>query len=119
MIDSELEYEFTLLNFMAYQKLAMEAYGRYKYLNSKDNSKEHKLKLSIINLMEDLRSQEEDDEDEGIDNTSVNSVIKRISLVKTSHYNFNTYLKQLNTELGNGNRGNDFDIDDFLKDVFK
>jgi len=119
MIDSELEYEFTLLNFMAYQKLAMEAYGRYKYLNSKEKTKEDKLKLSIINLMEDLRSQEEDDEDEGIDNTSVNSVIKRISLVKTSHYNFTTYLKQLNTELGNGNTGNDFDIDDFLKDVFK
>lgn len=120
MIDSELEYEFTLLNFMAYQKLAMEAYGRYKYLNSKDMPKENKLKLSIINLMEDLRNQEEDnEEDEGIDNTSVNSVIKRISLVKSSHYNFTTYLKQLNVELGNGNTGNDFDIDDFLKDVFK
>lgn len=119
MIDSGLEYEFTLLNFMAYQKLAMEAYGRYKYLNSKDMPKENKLKLSIINLMEDLRNQEQDDEDEGIDNTSVNSVIKRISLVKNSHYNFNTYLKQLNIELGNGSKGDDFDIDDFLKDVFK
>ena len=52
-------------------------------------------------------------------NTDGNSVIKIRTHVKTSHYNFNTYLKQLNIELGNGNTGNDFDIDDFLKDVFK
>jgi len=118
MIDSHLEYEFTLLNFMSYQKLAMEAYGRYKYLNSKEKTKEDKLKLSIINLIEDLRNKEDNDDEEGVDDLSVNSVIKRISIVKTSHYNFETYLKQLTKEFGNGNSG-DFDIDDFLKDIFK
>jgi hypothetical protein len=117
MIDSQLEYEFTLLNFMSYQKLAMESYGRYKYLNSKEKTKEDKLKLSIINLIEDLRNQEDEEED-GVNNLSVNSVIKRISIVKSSHYNFDTYLKQLTKEFDNGN-SDDFNIDDFLKDVFK
>lgn len=118
MIDNNLEYEFTLLNFISYQRMAMDAFSRYKYLNSKEKSKEDKLKLNIINLMEELRNKEENDEDDDtINDLSTNFIIKRIPLVKSSHYNFDIYLKQLTKEFNNDDSG-DFNIDDFLKDIF-
>lgn len=120
MITDELEYEYTLLTFYGHQKMAMEAFGRYKYLNSKDKSKEDKLKLSIINLIEELRDKDEEDndkEEDELDNVTVNTVIKRISIVKDSHYNFETYLKQLTQKLSS-RPDSDFNVDDFLKNIF-
>lgn len=120
MITDDLEYEYTLLTFYGHQKMAMEAFGRYKYLNSKDKSKEDKLKLSIINLIEELRDKDEEDDDkeeDEVDNITVNTVIKRISIVKDSHYNFETYLKQLTKKLSS-RQDSDFNVDDFLKDIF-
>ena len=120
MINDPLEYEYTLLTFYGHQRMAMEAYGRYKYLNSTSQSKEDKIKLSIINLMMDLKDKQEDeenntkDEDE-IDNITVNTTIKRISLVKSSHYNFETYLKLITKKLSSRPDA-DFNVDDFLKD---
>lgn len=120
MITDELEYEYTLLTFYGHQKLAMEAFGRYKYLNSKDKSKEDKLKLSIINLIQELKDRDDEDderEEDEIDNVTVNTAIKRISIVKDSHYNFETYLKQLSQKLSS-RPDSDFNVDDFLKDIF-
>ena len=122
MITDELEYEYTLLTFYGHQKLAMEAFGRYKYLNSKDQSKEDKLKLSIINLIQELkdRSDDEDEntaEEDELDNVTLNTAIKRISIVKDSHYNFDTYLKQLTQKLSS-RPDSDFNVDDFLKNIF-
>lgn len=122
MITDELEYEYTLLTFYGHQKLAMEAFGRYKYLNSKDQSKEDKLKLSIINLIQELKDRSDDEEEntveeDEIDNVTVNTAIKRISIVKDSHYNFETYLKQLTQKLSS-RPDSDFNVDDFLKDIF-
>ena len=122
MITDELEYEYTLLTFYGHQKLAMEAFGRYKYLNSKDKSKEDKLKLSIINLIQELKDRSDDEEEntveeDEIDNVTVNTAIKRISIVKESHYNFDTYLKQLTKKLSS-RPDSDFNVDDFLKDIF-
>ena len=120
MINDPLEYEYTLLTFYGHQRMAMEAYGRYKYLNSTSQSKEDKIKLSIINLMMDLKDKQEDeenntkDEDE-IDNITVNTSIKRISFVKSSHYNFETYLKLVTKNLSSRPDA-DFNVDDFLKD---
>jgi hypothetical protein len=121
MITDDLEYEYTLLTFYGHQKLAMEAFGRYKYLNSKDQSKEDKLKLSIINLIQELKDRDDDDdskeEEDELDNVTVNTVIKRISIVKDSHYNFETYLKQLTQKLSS-RPDSDFNVDDFLKNIF-
>lgn len=120
MITDDLEYEYTLLTFYGHQKIAMEAFGRYKYLNSKDQSKEDKLKLSIINLIEQLRDKDDEDDEEEkdeLDNINVNTVIKRISIVKDSHYNFDVYLKQLTKKLSS-RPDSDFNVDDFLKDIF-
>ena len=122
MITDELEYEYTLLTFYGHQKIAMEAFSRYKYLNSKDQSKEDKLKLSIINLIQELKDRDDDDDDskeeeDELDNVTVNTVIKRISIVKDSHYNFETYLKQLTQKLSS-RPDSDFNVDDFLKNIF-
>jgi hypothetical protein len=116
MITDPLEYEYTLLTFYGHQRMAMEAYGKYKYLNSTSQSKEDKIKLSIINLIQDLKeSEDEDQEEDEIDNITVNTAIKRISFVKSSHYNFDTYLKLLTQKLSSRPDG-DFNVDDFLKD---
>jgi len=122
LITDPLEYEYTLLTFYGTQRIAMEAYGRYKFLNSSDKSKEDNLKLSIINLIQELKDakdREEDDEEaeeDEIDNLNSNTVLKRIDIVKQSHYNFDTYLKQVIKKLSS--RGDsDFNIDDLLKDV--
>jgi hypothetical protein len=120
MITDPLEYEYTLLTFYGHQRMAMEAYGKYKYLNSSSQSKEDKIKLSIINLMMDLKDRQEDEEnntkeDDEIDNITVNTTIKRISIVKSSLYNFDTYLKLITKKLSSRPDG-DFNVDDFLKD---
>lgn len=116
MITDPLEYEYTLLTFYGHQSMAMEAYAKYKYLNSSIQSKEDKIKLSILNLMQDLKnSEDENREDDEIDNITVNTTIKRISIVKSSHYNFDTYLSLLSKKLGS-RPNDDFNIDDFLKD---
>jgi hypothetical protein len=117
MINDPLEYEYTLLTFYGHQRMAMEAYSKYKYLNSTSQSREDKIKLSIINLIQDLKDKDEDSEQEEdeIDNITVNTAIKRISIVKTSHYNFETYLKLLTQKLSS-RPDSDFNVDDFLKD---
>jgi hypothetical protein len=120
MINDPLEYEYTLLTFYGHQRMAMEAYSRYKYLNSSSQSKEDKIKLSIINLMMDLKEKQEDEEnnskeEDEIDNITVNTTIKRISIVKSSLYNFDTYLKLITKKLSSRPDG-DFNVDDFLKD---
>jgi hypothetical protein len=120
MITDPLEYEYTLLTFYGHQRMAMEAYSKYKYLNSSSQSKEDKIKLSIINLMMDLKDRQEDEEnntkeDDEIDNITVNTTIKRISIVKSSLYNFDTYLKLVSKKLSSRPDG-DFNVDDFLKD---
>jgi len=120
MINDPLEYEYTLLTFYGHQGMAMEAYSRYKYLNSSSQSKEDKIKLSIINLMMDLKEKQEDEEnnskeEDEIDNITVNTTIKRISIVKSSLYNFDTYLKLVSKKLSSRPDG-DFNVDDFLKD---
>jgi hypothetical protein len=120
MINDPLEYEYTLLTFYGHQRMAMEAYSRYKYLNSSSQSKEDKIKLSIINLMMDLKEKQEDEEnnskeEDEIDNITVNTTIKRISIVKSSLYNFDTYLKLVSKKLSS-RPDSDFNVDDFLKD---
>jgi hypothetical protein len=117
MITDPLEYEYTLLTFYGHQRMAMEAYGRYKYLNSTSQSKEDKIKLSILNLMQDLKDKDDDDdtEEDEIDNITVNTTIKRIDIVKSSHYNFDTYMSLVVKKLSS-RPDSDFNVDDFLKD---
>ena len=121
MITDPLEYEYTLLTFYGHQRMAQEAYKKYSFLNSNEQSKEDKLKLSIINLIQELKANDEDDdepkEEDEIDNITSNTAMKRISIVKDSQYNFDTYLKLLTKKLSS-RPDSDFNVDDFLKDIF-
>lgn len=124
MITDPLEYEYTLLTFYGHQRMAMEAYSKYKFLNSNTQSKEDKLKMSIINLIQELKAKHDEeeeghasDEEDEIDNITVTNALKRISIVKESHYNFDTYLKILTKKLSS-RPDSDFNVDDFLKDIF-
>lgn len=119
MITDPLEYEYTLLTFYGHQKMAQEIFGRYKFLQESGNSKEDKLKMSILNLLEQLRNRDEDDEeeDDDIDNLNSATLLKRIPIVKESLYNFETYLKLVTKKLSS-RPDSDFNIDDFLKDIF-
>jgi hypothetical protein len=74
--------------------------------------------MSILNLVEQLKSRDEDDDEEedDVDNLNSSTLLKRISIVKESHYNFDTYLKLVIKKLSS--RGDsDFNIDDLLKNV--
>jgi hypothetical protein len=118
LITDPLEYEYTILTFFGHQRMAMEVFGRYKFLQESGNSKEDKLKMSILNLVEQLKNRDEDDDEEDdVDNLNSSTLLKRISIVKDSHYNFDTYLKMVIKKLSS--RGDsDFNIDDLLKNVF-
>ena len=70
--------------------------------------------------MMDLKEKQEDEEnnskeEDEIDNITVNTTIKRISIVKSSLYNFDTYLKLITKKLSS-RPDSDFNVDDFLKD---
>jgi hypothetical protein len=120
MINDPLEYEYTLLTFYGHQRMAMEVYAKFKFLNSNSQSKEDKIKMSIINLIHELKSKDDEDDDkeeDEIDNINVTNAIKRVHYVKKSSYNFDTYLSMLTKNLSN-HPNNDFNVDDFLKDIF-
>jgi hypothetical protein len=67
--------------------------------------------------MQDLKDKDDDDdtEEDEIDNITVNTTIKRIDIVKSSHYNFDTYMSLVVKKLSS-RPDSDFNVDDFLKD---
>ena len=75
--------------------------------------------ISLATFAQTASDDEEENttEEDEIDNVTVNTAIKRISIVKESHYNFDTYLKQLTKKLSS-RPDSDFNVDDFLKDIF-
>ena len=119
-IDSEKEYEMTLLHFMAYHRLAMEAIAHYRFLNDNAVDEEDKLKLSILNLVKKLAKsrREEPEEDEG-DNPlhkglDMESLMDRIKKAKQSNYNFKRYMELT------GFVTRDFsDVDELLRNIPK
>lgn len=121
MISDPLEYELTLIHFLTFHRLATEAFAHWKFQNDSENSKEDKLKLELLQLLKKLKSASEDDENEDDadqnpnNGLSVETVMKRVDMVKKSNYDFGRYM-----ELGgfpirsNAHK----DIDDLLKGLF-
>lgn len=126
MITDQLEYEYTLMIFNPNQRIAMESFAYYKHMLGNNHSKEDRIKLKIMELVEEMRGSRDNDDDDDKDEEPINrinkkSMIKRIKLVKQSHYNFDTYLNMLN-RWANGHT-QDFtekkpDIDDLLRNLF-
>ena len=101
----------------------MESFAYYKHTLESHDNKEDRIKLKIMELVEEMRgsSNDEEDEDEPISRLNKKTMVKRIKFVKQSHHNFDTYLNMLN-RWANGNT-QDFtekkpDIDDLLRNLF-
>jgi hypothetical protein len=128
MISDPLEYDFTLLNFMPYHRVAQEAYSRYSHSKDIDDddsmSKEERIKHELVKLVtklhalkESMHEDEEDEDDDDYEDNSLSlkSVINRIKLVKETKYNFHKYM----TAMGHPITRNYNDVDDLLNDLFK
>lgn len=123
-ITDQLEYEYTLMIFNGAQRTAMESFAYYRHMLETHDNREDRIKLKIMELVEEMRAgkdDDDDDDDEPINRINKKSMMKRIKFVKQSHYNFDTYLNMLNRWV-NGNT-QDFtekkpDIDDLLRNLF-
>lgn len=126
MITDQSEYEYTLFCFVNTHQLSKVALSYYNFMSDLSNSKQDRLKAKLLAMAADIKLKEELKEDkddilnEGILLSPVN-LVKRISLVKQSHYNFDTYCNLI-SKLDNSKDTDDFstepnlDIDDLLKD---
>lgn len=123
MITDPLEYEVTLLHFLAFHRMAQEAFSHWKFHNDPDNSSEDKLKLELLKLvskLKDLRDKAEDEQDEDPSDNNVHadlnidSVVDRIDMVKKSKYNFGRYLQLL----GISTKPNHDDVDRMINGLF-
>lgn len=123
MITDPLEYELTLLHFMSFHRLAQEAIGMWKFNNDPENSTEDKLKLELLKLVSRLKDMHEKDKDnDDVDDTdmkinndiNLDSVMKRIDLVKKSNHNFSRYMELLGHPI---NKNYD-DIDKMINGLF-
>lgn len=127
MISNPIEYEYTLLTFMMYQRMAKEVYALYRHTNEDSAaSTEDKIKMQIIKSimkLKELKDREESGEDDNNDTVEVlskESFLDRIKLVKKSGYNFDKYLLLVRNQNIEGMRvkGSDFDINDLLSGLF-
>lgn len=121
-ITDQLEYEYTLMIFNNSQRMAMETFAYYKHMKESKQDKESMIKAHIIELIETLRGKSEDNEDDEdkherpVDKLNKNTMLKRLSFVKKSHHNFDTYLNMVYRWAEGKVSSNG--IDDMLKDIF-
>lgn len=126
IINNQEEYEYTLFSFINTHDLAKMAISYHKFITDNSTNKSERIKMKIIamaaevKMADELKSKNMDDDEESI--ISPNELIKRIPLVKNSHYNFDTYFNMIKS-MKNSSKdddfeaGSDFDIDSFLKDI--
>jgi len=130
MITNPLEYEYSLLTFMMFQRMAKEVYSIYRNTNEDSaESREQQIKMQILKgimKLKELKDREEagedyNDDDDGVEAYSKESIMERIKLVKKSGYNFDKYLvlvKNQNNDSSKRTKGGDFDINDLLSGLF-
>ena len=118
MISDPLEYEITLIHFMSFHRLACEAFAHWKFMNDSDISTEDKLKLELLHLVKKLKSASDDDDDDKDNphnNINVDTVMKRVDLVKKSKYDFSKYMELVGYPLKTNNFN---EVDDILRGLF-
>lgn len=119
MISDPLEYEVTLVHFMAFHRIASEAFGQWRFQNDSDTSSEDKMKLQLLNLLKKLKEASDKDDDDNDDNPhnniDIDTVMKRIDVVKKSKYDFSKYMDLIGHPLKNNNHNQ---VDDILRSLF-
>jgi hypothetical protein len=109
-----LEYEVMLLLFRHYHDLTQTTFKHYRLINRKSEDDSEKKALNLLAKLLMVKDAT-DDEEEDSSNITFATMMKRISFVKKSNYNFDKYIKyvnNLNTENYLKNLlGDDFDID--------
>lgn len=100
MISDPLLYEFTLLVFIKTHHIAIEMIGYWQLVNMSSEDKEISKKVKLLELLEQLKSQNEDSNTQLIDDLSKPNLLKRIDMVIKSRSSFNTYLNMLNAWAG-------------------
>lgn len=128
MITNPVEYEYTLLTFMMYQRMAKEVYSVYRNTNEENaESREERIKMEIIRSimkLKELKDREEsglEADDDDVEVFTKESIMQRIGLVKKSGYNFDKYLllvRNDNNSTSSKQKGSDFDINDLLSGLF-
>ena len=126
MINDQLEYEYTLLSFINTHQLSKMALGYYQFMSDVSNSKENRLKAKLMAMAAEMKLAEEAkaEQMESELQYTPSNLVKRINLVKKSHYNFDTYCNMLNsiktTEyFDEPSEKPDFDIDDLLRSILE
>ena len=126
MINDQLEYEYTLLSFINTHQLSKMALGYYQFMSDVSNSKENRLKAKLMAMAAEMKLAEEAkaEQMESELQYTPSNLVKRISLVKKSHYNFDTYCNMLNSIItteyfDEPGEKPDFDIDDLLKSILE
>jgi hypothetical protein len=127
MTDSQEEYEYALLCFTMYQRLTKPILAEYRMKNSTDPEDreailKHRIIEAIMELKREAHKSDDDDDDEYADEEkgpfAVNQerMLTRLTYIKRSNYNFNTYM---NLMRGIKSTKSDFDIDGMLGNIMK
>lgn len=116
MITDPLEYEVTLIHFISFHRMATEAFAHWKFVNDSENSTEDKLKLELLMLVKKLKATSDDEDDDSPhNNINVDTVMKRVDLVKKSKYDFSKYMDLVGHPIKSNNHN---DVDDMLRGLF-
>lgn len=126
MINDQTEYEYTLLSFINTHQMSKMALGYYQFMSDVSNSKENRLKAKLMAMAAEMKLAEEakaEDMESELKYTPSN-LVKRISFVKKSHYNFDTYYNMVNSIkiddfTDESDDKPDFDIDDLLRTILE
>lgn len=127
LIDNQSEFEFTLFTFKNTQSIGKMAISYHRFMSNLGNSGKDRAKAKIMALAADVKLREEA-ANEGvtdIDMFSPRALVKRLDLVKQSHYDFNIYLNMVSTtDFGEYDTEPSLDdesedIQDMLNDLFK
>lgn len=93
LVNEGLEYEIVLLSFRHYHELTQKAVEHYMFIHSKEaNEKQAELVKKITKFLM-IKEVLEDDENDDPNNITFKKMLKRISFVKKSNYNFDRYIK--------------------------
>ena len=122
-MDDELDYEYTLLNFFTYGKMAIGVARKFLEMRKDNISQEEKIKMGIGTLIEKMirakeREEEEEEDEPLIDQLNEQNLMKRAKFAEQHSDNFDNYFKALQRWGGSTSDGS-FDVDDLLNDLLK